>query len=321
MRLCGEEHGTALRARLAVDGAAGLPDRVFVKLAPVRPAERLFNRMMNLAANEARAYRLLGGELGDSVPRVYGTAERGGRAVVLLEDLTDRAARFPTLVDGVGADEALAVARALGTVHRLFWGREHDADLAEFTPAASRSTRLGPHSWHLLRTIPKDFGDIVTAAERADAAMLIGRRWDIARLMQREPATLIHGDTHLGNMCFVGDRALLFDWQMAAVGPAVKDLSYFAATSIDVATRRSLDHTLVDAYVQALNGDGVQRLSRDRAWESYRLFAFTGFVAAGVTAAFGKRLQGAATTRAGLARAVAAMTDLESLKSLQDRLD
>lgn len=316
VRIVGTEHGTALRARLEVAGDPRLPDRAFVKLAPVRPAERVFNRMMNLARNEASAYRLLGDDLADAVPRVYGTAARGGRAVVVLEDLADRDARFPALRVGATAAEALAIARLLGSVHGRFWDRLHEFPVF----AGSRSTRLGPHSWHLLRTIPSEFGDIVTPAVRAQAMRLIERRWDIAALLRREPASLLHGDTHLGNICFVGQQPLLFDWQMAAVGPAVKDLAYFACTSIDVDTRRRIDTDLVHAYVEALNGDGVQRLTAEQAWRGYRLFAFTAFVAAGVTAAFGKRLQGAATTRAGLHRAVEAMTDLDSLEILESLL-
>ncbi|MGW0157760.1 phosphotransferase [Mycobacterium sp. NPDC003323] len=320
VRLTGEDHGTALRARLEVDGGAGLPSRAFVKLAPVRPAEAVFNRVMNLAHNEALAYWLLRDDLGDAIPAVYGTAARRGRAIVLLEDLSDRDARFPALADGASAEEALAVARALGAVHRRFWGRGDDAALAAFAPNRSRSTRLGPHSWHLLRTIPRDFDDIVTPDIRDTALGLIRRRREIARMMRDEPATLLHGDTHLGNICFVGGQAVLFDWQMASVGPAVKDLAYFAGTSLDVDIRREIDAALVNAYVDSLNNDGVQRLTVEKAWESYRLFAFTGFIAAGVTAAFGKRLQGVATTRAGLQRAVAAMTDLGSLELLENRL-
>ena len=74
------------------------------------------------------------------------------------------------------------------------------------------------------------------------------------------------------------------------------------------------------AYVESLNSDGVQRLTFEQAWEGYRLFAFTAFIAAGVTAAFGRRLQGDAPTRAGLRRAVQAMADLGSLELLGARL-
>jgi hypothetical protein len=318
VRVLDEDHGTALRARLEIVGREDLPRAAFVKLAPVRPAERFFNRFMNLAHNEAEVYRLVGDELADVVPQVYGTAgDRGsGRAIVIMEDLTERNALFVPLATGATATQALAVARALGGLHQRFWmtGRFNDGDLAPLSMSASRSTRLGPHSWHLLRTIPKAFNDIVPPDVRKRAAVLIKNRWAIARLMQTHPHSLIHGDTHLGNMCFIDGRPILFDWQVASAGPAVKDLAYFACTSIDVDVRRSIDDDLVRAYVGALNSDGITRLSVDDARDAYRLFAFTAYIAAGVTAAFGRKLQGEEPTRAGLHRAVEGVRDLGSLE-------
>lgn len=318
------DHGTALRARISITGRDDLPSRAFVKLAPVRPAERLFNRMMGLAHNESELYRLLGAELGDVLPRGYGARSdpRQGRAVVIMEDLTERGARFTQMADGCTADEAIAIARALGTLHQKFWLSERirTGDLAMFSPSASRSTRYGPHAYHLLHTIPKSFNDIVTPDLRVQTGRLIKRRWAIARLMDSQPHTLIHGDTHLGNVCFVGEQPLLFDWQLAACGPAVKDLAYFACTSIDVPIRRAVDEDLVRNYVAALNADGTTRLRFDQAWDAYRLLAFTAFVAAGVTAAFGSRLQSPAATRAGLQRAVEGIRDLDSLQLLNRNL-
>ena len=316
------DHGTATRARLDISGDPDLPGAAFVKLAPTRPAERFFNRFMALAHNEAELYRRLHHELSDVMPDLYGAASDGrGHAVVILEDLTTRDAVFPPLVTGATDKQALAVAAALATVHQKFWQSPRFAgDLAFLGPTRSRNTRLGPHSWHLLRTIPKVFNDVVPQEVRADAKMLVKQRWAIAALVRNYPHTLIHGDTHLGNICFVGDRPVLFDWQVASCGPAVKDLAYFAATSIESDIRRAIDTDLVRTYVDTLNADGITRLTFDDAWDSYRLFAFTAFIAAGVTAAFGRRLQGEATTRAGLDRAVQALRDFDSLELLRARL-
>ncbi len=322
MRVRDVDHGTATRARLEITGAPDLPGTVFVKLAPTRPAERFFNRFMALAHNEAEAYRRLHSELSEVMPDLYGAASDGrGHAVVILEDLAARDAVFPPLATGATDKQAMSVAAALATVHQKFWkSPRFDGDLAYLSPMRSRNTRLGPHSWHLLRTIPKDFSDVVPQEIRDEAKMLIKQRWAIAALMRTYPHALVHGDTHLGNMCFVGNRPILFDWQVTSCGPAVKDLAYFAATSIDSDTRRAIDTDLVRTYVDSLNSDGTIRLTFDDAWDSYRLFAFTAYIAAGVTAAFGRRLQGEATTRAGLDRAVHALRDFDSLDLLRARL-
>jgi hypothetical protein len=325
VQIDGIENGTALRARIAISGSPDLPARAFVKLAPVRPAELLLNRYMALAQTEALIYRQVNAELAWLMPKMYGAHSdpRSHRAIVIIEDLLDRDARFLSVQAGCTASDALAIAAALGGLHRRFWMSDRllIGDLAGLGPTVSRSTSRGPRAWPLLKMIPERFHDVVPASFRTDASILVTQRRSIAALIGTYPHSLIHGDTHAGNICFASDQPVFFDWQVASCGPAVKDLSYFACTSLDTDTRREIDSQLVEIYVAHLNGDGVERLSFAEAWDSYRLFAFTGYIAAGVTAVFGQRLQSEKSTRAGLHRAVQAVRDLGSLELLRDRLD
>ena len=319
------ESGTALRARIAITGHPDLPTRAFVKLAPVRPAELLLNRYMALAQTEALIYRQVNAELAGLMPKSYGAQSDQGssRAIVIMEDLVDRDARFLSVASGCSAPDAVSIAASLGDLHRRFWMSDRllTGDLAGLSPRASRSTSRGPRAWPMLRMIPRKFHDVVPARFRDEASMLVAQRWSIAALIRTYPHSLIHGDTHAGNICFVSSEPVFFDWQVASCGPAIKDLSYFACTSLDTDTRREIDNHLVETYVAHLNADGVERLSFAEAWDSYRLFAFTGYVAAGVTAVFGRRLQSEESTRAGLHRAVQAVRDLGSLELLRNRLD
>jgi hypothetical protein len=319
------ENGTALRARIAITGSPDLPARAFVKLAPVRPAERLLNRYMALAQTEALIYRQVNAELAWLMPKMYGAHSdpRTSRAIIIIEDLLDRDARFLSVQAGCTASDALTIAAALGDFHRRFWMSDRllTGDLVGLSPAMSRSTSRGPRAWPLLRVIPARFHDVVPASFRSDASILVTQRRSIAALIGTYPHSLIHGDTHVGNVCFASGEPVLFDWQVASCGPAVKDLAYFACTSLDIETRREIDGRLVETYLAHLNADGVQRLSFVDAWDSYRLFAFTGYIAAGVTSVFGRRLQSEESTRAGLRRAVQAVRDLGSLQLLRNRLD
>lgn len=324
VQIDGIESGTALRVRIAITGSPDLPARAFVKLAPVRPAELLLNRLMALAQTEALIYRQVGAELAWLMPKTYAALSdpRSSRAIVIMEDLTDRDARFLSVEAGCTAADALAVASALGDLHRIFWmsDRLRTGDLLELSPTRSRSTSRGPWAWPLLRMIPRQFHDVVPADVRAQTSTLVTKRWTIAKLIGTYPHTLIHGDTHAGNICLIGDRPMLFDWQVASCGPAVKDLSYFACTSLDTETRRAIETRLVETYVAHLNGDGIERLSFAQAWDAYRMFAFTAYVAAGVTSVFGRRLQSEESTRAGLHRAVQAIGDLDTLAMLRSQL-
>lgn len=324
VQIDGIESGTALRARIAITGSPDLPARAFVKLAPVRPAERILNRYMALAQTEALIYRQVNAELAWLMPKMYGAHSdpRSSRAIVIIEDLLDRDARFLSVEAGCTASDALAIAGALGDLHRRFWMSDRllTGDLVGLSPTMSRSTSRGPRAWPLLRMIPRRFHDVVPANFRADASMLVTHRRSIAELIGTYPHALIHGDTHAGNICFASGAPVFFDWQVASCGPAIKDLSYFACTSLHIETRREIDSRLVGTYVAHLNADGVQRLSFAQAWDAYRLFAFTAYVAAGVTSVFGRRLQSEESTRAGLHRAVQAIGDLDTLAILRGQL-
>ena len=315
------DHGTAVRARLAVTGPPGTPAQVFAKLTPTRPVERLFNIAMRLGRNEVEVYRRVGAELGEVAPAVYAAASARGRSVVLMEDLALRGARFGDVAGSCTPDEARAVARALARVHAAFWeSPRFTTDLAVFAPPAARSVTWGPQTWRLLAAVPRRYDDLVPQGVRAEAHMLRRRRRAVAEVMRELPLTLVHGDTHRGNICFVGDRPILFDWQVAAQGPGVKDLAYFTVTSLDTDVRRRIEQDLLAEYLEALQAHGGPRLAREPIWADYRMLAVTAFIAAGVTSALGARLQGEAVTRTGLDRAVRAVQDLGSFTELWRRV-
>lgn len=323
VRVAGEDHGTAIRARLDVTGAAGLPSRAFVKLTPTKPAERVFNTLMRLGRNEVDVYRLLGAELSDVMPAYFGgtSDRRRARSLVIIEDLTLQEARFGDVAGSCTPDEASAVAVALACCHARFWESPRFAsDLAVFTPPSARSVSWGPHTTRLLALLPRKYHDVVPQRVRDDSRILRSRRWDVAAVQRDFPLTMLHGDTHRGNICFVGDRPVLFDWQVAAQGPGLKDLAYFTSTSLDPDTRRTTERDLLDTYLDALAAGSGPRLDRGRSWDDYRMLVVTGYTAAAVTAAFSERLQGEAVTRAGLDRAAQAVSDLDSFAELRKRL-
>lgn len=321
-----EHHGTALHLRLRLTGGPDCPETVFVKLAPVKPITRLFNNAMNLAGNEAEIYRRIGPELGDIVPHIFGAASDpgSGRAVIIMEDLAARGAQFGIVADGCSTDQAAAVAEALGTLHSRFQRSprlERGGDLSFVTTPTPPAQVLGPYTWRTIRTVPDDYTDLVPDGFLAKAAFINTRRREVAALIESSSDTLIHGDTHLGNICFVDNRPVFFDWQVSSKGPGLKDLTYFASLSLNTADRRAVDQDLVRIYLEAFNAGGDRALTFDEAWHNYRLFTFIGFIGAVFTANLGRRLQEVETTRASLARAIAALDDLETLDLLARQLD
>ena len=75
--------------------------------------------------------------------------------------------------------------------------------------------------------------------------------------------SLIHGDYRLDNMLFHpdGKQIWVVDWQTLGVGLPARDLSYFAATSLEPDVRARVERDLVGDYHSALltaRRDGVR---------------------------------------------------------------
>jgi|GEM_PF-1369962 len=64
-------------------------------------------------------------------------------------------------------------------------------------------------------------------ARDGDFYVELCRNWRrIAAGLERHPATLLHGDTRRANVAFLDDGIHLFDWELAARGPAAMDLTW-----------------------------------------------------------------------------------------------
>jgi hypothetical protein len=109
----------------------------------------------------------------------------------------------------------------------------------------------------------------------------------------------------------------LFDWQVTGQGPALKDLAYFAATSLDSDLRRSIERDLVRDYVGIVSANDGPDITEVAAWDQYRLLVVTGYIAAAFTVVFGQRLQADETMRPALERAVTAVRDHDSFAGLR----
>jgi len=90
---------------------------------------------------------------------------------------------------------------------------------------------------------------------------------------RQEPFAVLHGDYRLDNLMFgrAADDVVAVDWQTIAIGPPVRDVAYFAGTSLTEDTRRSVERQLVAAYHAELLARGVTDYDLDRCFDDYRL--------------------------------------------------
>jgi aminoglycoside phosphotransferase (APT) family kinase protein len=317
--------GTTARARLrlARHGAGGgppPPTSVFVKLPPPDLGTTLFGGLMGLGATEVRFYREIAPGLPIDVPCAYHAAigRNGQRFVLVLEDLAARSVEFTDVSRPVSADRAHAVVGELARLHATFWDSPRlRGDLAWLRrPGANPNLPVERIvcAAGAGRALSR-FGELIPQPVRAAVPRIIAARNRLEAAWGRGPLTLIHGDSHVGNLYFPAGGVGFLDWQVAQCGQGMRDAAYFLINSLPTETRRAHERDLVAHYLQALRACGAPGPSFADAWQQYRLHAFYAWIAAAVTAA-AVTLQETPIVRAGLARASAAVVDLGALEAL-----
>jgi len=319
---------TRERIRLATNDAgrrAGLPASMFLKITPTSLGTRLFTSLLDLGASEVDFYRAFGGALPVKTPRVFCArrAGRAGRFVLLLEDLAASGCRFTTSADPISLAEARAVVTTLGRLHAAFWESPRFAGDLAWLRSAENNPRRRLEWWISARSngpALAKFGDLVPEEIRKNAHRIHAHRQLLEAHWARAPRTLIHGDSHAGNLYFDGDEAGFFDWQVVQVGPGLRDVSYFLVNSIDTDLRRAREHELLELYLATLAEGGVGGLDFADAWEQHRVFALYTWIAISVTAATAG-LQEQRIVRRAVERTGSALRDLASLDALGALVD
>lgn len=320
LRVFDEHHGTASRARLEVDAGddASLPRRLFVKFTPRALQQQLLMNVMDLGRREVLFYDAVAAGVPVRVPRCYAAQlEPGGRRnVMVFEDLSGRA-RFRDLREPCTAEEAASVVDALADLHAAYWqSPRFDADLRLLAARSPEADYLAAVIVRRMVEKPKDdvLAMLPPGTHRA-SRLLYEHREAVDAFWAREPRTLAHGDPHLGNLYFEGDRPGFLDWQAVTAGPGIRDLAYFLTASVDVPVARAVERGLVQRYGDRLAAGGVT-VDPDALWARYRAAITEIYVAAVVTAGTAERMQPRAVTRIGVERAVAAVNEHDSFAVL-----
>lgn len=329
LKVLGGDSGTTERRRLAIEYASGgrpegAPSSVFVKVRPPRLTEQLFGNILALGPNEVGFYRDLRPIIPIRVPECYGAFEgKSGEFALLLEDLEAKGAEFRTIADPVTLEEARGVVEALARLHRAFWGPPPITDRFSWLQTVSRNRNAAIERFVCHRahspTVER-YSRLLPESVRQGAARINTERRALERYWADGPLTLIHGDSHVGNMYFVGGEAGFFDWQVLRHHHGIRDVAYFVILSLDTDLRRAHERDLLELYSRHLRELGVPSvdLDPDRTWERYRSFALYTYLATSVTAAM-SHLQPPRIAELGLKRAATAVDDLESLRLL-DRI-
>jgi Ser/Thr protein kinase RdoA (MazF antagonist) len=173
--------------------------------------------------DEERAYRELGALITPWAPRFFGSFERDGWLVLLLEDLGPRS------VPPWTPSKARFAARSYARFHRSTLGRRLPRWLSR-----TQHADFGGH-WRALGE-RRELREVATlakrrvdeAAEWIDVAFPVLRDLERGLARARPPFALLHFDTRSDNIRIAKDRLRIFDWPYPSVGPAEFDVTAFA---------------------------------------------------------------------------------------------
>ena len=315
--IIGGDAGTSSRARLALTGD-GVPASVFVKMPAETAATRMMGELGRLARTEVMFYRELAPEL-TGLPVSYGSAfdSLTGRFVLVLEDLAVDPCVFPDTLHPLDKDQAAKIVELLATLHATFWERlpanGSRRPLGWVYSASGDHTSLltGP----LLNTSARRLAERTSIPVEAGRFIIDNYR-AVAKLIDEQPNTIMHGDAHPGNVYFRNGEAGLLDWQAVRRGHPGRELSYTLVTGMTTADRQSCQRDLLAIYRRALAGAGGPELNADELWLRYRQGALYAYVAPLITAGMGG-MQDESIALEGVRRGVAALTDLETVAALR----
>ena len=311
--------GTANRARISVTSDGRLPDSLFVKFPPRNYLQHVLMHVFRLGPKEVPPYRASGAQPPVRTPRCYLAREDRlrRRSILILEDLSDTA-EFRTVVDSVTSTEADAVVDALAGLHARFWNSNRfDGDLRDLARRSPAEIRLGDMiRRRFIGSITGHTADLIPDDQKRACHIFFERSADIDAFWESQPRTLIHGDTHLGNLFFEDGRPGFLDWQVAMGGPGIRDIAYFVTASVAPEEARGIERDLVRRYVAGLAEHGVGA-DDEHMWTLYRAACTEPWLAAVCTAEAGDRMQSFEISRVGVERSVAAVAAHDSFTVLR----
>ena len=220
---------------------------------------------------EVRFYNDFAPDVALNLPASYHAAlDDSPQGILVMEDLAARGVSFGHNMLPVTPDHVATVLEQIATMHATWWGSPRLGAITEWS--APQRTFLKylfrPSHWEVLASWANGdlLVDAVGSAENALAAL--GRLWEWC---DAQPATLVHGDLHGGNIYYEPDgRPGFLDWQLCFAGTYSHDMAWIIVTALEPAQRRAHERELVQTYRDALRAAGGPAPALDDMWLAYR---------------------------------------------------
>lgn len=191
----------------------------------------------------------------------------GQQGIIIMRDLIVDGARFCSALEAFTADEAAQSLEQIAGLHakgallqRFPWIRRRIAMLAEarYVPQPLLQEMLnGPR------------GEGLPDRTR-DAGLLIEAMRALAARDGERPQTLVHGDSHAGNIYRTAEGAGLIDWQLLQSGGWALDVAYHINAVLDSSLAEREERRLLQHYLDTMRSLGTDTPDPETAWAQYR---------------------------------------------------
>ncbi len=196
-------------------------------------------------------------------------ADADGAFVILLEDLM---ASGCSIMDGIQCISPDLAAGALTDLAHLHVRFEDQSRLDAVRPwVMSNPASASEFTSNMLRHVIDTNRDILSDSYVAVGEMYIANPQAVIDLWDAGPQTLIHGDTHIGNVFVDGSRVGFLDWGLTTIMSPMRDVGYFLSMSMTAEDRRASEHSLVEHYLEVRRSLGGTPISVDDAWRAIRV--------------------------------------------------
>jgi hypothetical protein len=200
-----------------------------------------------------------------------------------MEDLARRGVTFGNPMIPRSASEIAASLSQLARLHAQNWGcgEFSAADRLSWVETAPPFSRPGlkpyleAEKWNGFVAMPRGAAVSGRFHNRLWAIEALNR---IAEFSRHTPNTVIHGDTHLGNVFFERDGLPGFFDIVPRRAPAMSEVCYHITLALDYADRPAWEEDLVRHYLAELRANGVSDAPDfDEAMRQFSIFLVEGF--------------------------------------------
>ena len=273
----GTNHHVHISARYRE--SAGAPESLFCKFLPCDPTKKELIANTNMGLREARFYKEVAPLIELRMPEIYYAEcdQHDGAFVVLMENIETSGCSVSDGTQTVSVDSAARALEELANMHRQFESPQAKQKtlpwLTEKLYANAGGSNYGPN---MLQYGLDNHRDKLSPAFASVAEIYIEQHPALHALWTQGPKTLIHGDTHIGNVFDDQGHTGFLDWGIISIGTPMRDLSYFLIMCMSTEDRRNHQEDLIKHYLDVRNaGQGVN-ITFDEAWRAHQLHAAYG---------------------------------------------